>query len=76
MKKFILISMCVVGLVFAGSAMTQAPAKKEPVKKEAPAATKDVKKAKAKKTEVAPAAAPTTAPAAAPAKAAPAPAKK
>jgi len=66
MKKFLLISMCVIGLVFAGTAANQAPAKKEPVKKEAPAVTKDVKKAKAKKV-AAPAAvvAPVAAPAAA-----------
>jgi hypothetical protein len=34
MKKLALVSVCVLGLVFAGSAANQAPAKKEPVKKE------------------------------------------
>ena len=45
MKKLALISVCVLGLAIAGSAMNQAPAKKEAPKKETVApAKKGVKK--------------------------------
>lgn len=56
MKKLALISVCVLGLAVAGSAMTQTPAKKEAPKKEAVApAKKEVKKdATAKKEAAAP----------------------
>lgn len=46
MKKLILITVCAFGLAFAGSATTQTPAKKEPVKKETAAPAKDAKKTK------------------------------
>lgn len=63
MKKLILITVCAFGLAFAGSAATQTPAKKEPVKKEASTPAKDVKKAKkpATKPEAATPATPATA---------------
>ncbi|MGE5409723.1 MAG: hypothetical protein ACM3MI_02095 [Clostridiales bacterium] len=46
MKKLILITVCAFGLVFAGSAATLTSSKKEPVKKEAKAPARHVKKAK------------------------------
>jgi len=48
MKKLVLVSICVLSLALAGSAATTKQ-DKAPVKKEAPAAKKDVKKAPAKK---------------------------
>jgi len=50
MKKLALISVCVLGLAFAGSAMVTDPVKKEAPKKETVAPVK--KKATAKKMEV------------------------
>lgn len=52
MKKLVLISVCVLGLAFAGSAATTvSKANQTPVKKEAPV-TKKMKKAPVAKTEV------------------------
>ena len=51
MKKLALISVCVLGLAIAGSAMNQVPAKKETPKKEA-AAPKKVAVASKKKAPV------------------------